>query len=543
MASSPLVSDAVLPERAGTPSDIAREALRQLASARLAPTPDNYARVYYEIAAPGERQAGGALSALREIATDLATRSPEASDASVALHRALDLGDWSRVRDVVLGQCGARAAPAAAPSLASPPIAPGAPLPPRGRPSRGDDAATWQKATEPCRVLLAEALLAYVTPDFGFSAPLVAEARQMTEQLRAAPSAAALQAVAAKLRVFLVRIGRAGEEHRSIQEGLLRLLQLLSANVSELLGDGGWMRGQVEAVAALTRGTLTLKAIAELESSLRDIAGRQGVLKQSLEQAKNAMKHMVATFIERIGELASNAGGYHDRLSGYCVEIEGAKDVGQLSALVVRIMEDTRGVQVDLGRSREELLAARRAVEQFQERTARLESELVMLSDRLQEDQLTRVLNRRGLSRVFAVESVRADRHRRALSLVMIDVDNFKALNDRLGHQAGDSALVHIAATIRASLRASDFIARYGGEEFVALLPETNVEQAMSVMRRVQRDLARNPFQYAGENVPITFSAGVAERVTGESEEALIARADRALYEAKKDGKNRLVPQ
>lgn len=519
------LSESGMTDAAGSPRAIARDALRQLAAMRMPPTPDNFARTYYEIALPGRpHPIGDALSALQALSDDLTAKGAATADIGVALRHALHGGDWPRVRTLILDT-----------------IASGASRRSDHRGGKQEAAVStevWTKATRACRDLLADALCGYVGPDLGFEAELVHEAASVARDIRAATTPETLQRLDAAVHALLVKTGRANRDHCAIQQALLRLLDLLCANVTEVVGDGSWISAQMEALAELTQGKLTLKAIADLEVGLRDISARQGTLKQSLEQAKDAMKQMVATFIERLGELASNAGGYHDRLASYCTEIEHAKDVGQLSSLIVRIMEDTRGVQLDLGRSREELLAARRAVEQFQERTNRLESELVMLSDRLQEDQLTRVLNRRGLTRAFAREASRADRHRRALSLAMLDIDDFKALNDRFGHQAGDSALVHVTETLRASLRVSDLIARYGGDELVVLLPETELDAALHVLQRVQSDLNRNPFQHGGRKVPITFSAGVAERVTGETEEALIARADAALYDAKKEGKN-----
>jgi diguanylate cyclase len=122
----------------------------------------------------------------------------------------------------------------------------------------------------------------------------------------------------------------------------------------------------------------------------------------------------------------------------------------------------------------------------------------------------------------------------------VLDVDDFKSLNDRLGHQAGDLALVHLARIVRRSIRPTDVISRYGGEEFVILLPETPIADAVNVMARVQRELTKRIFLHNHERVLITFSAGVAERAFGESQEDLIARADKALYHAKDAGKNRV---
>jgi diguanylate cyclase len=122
----------------------------------------------------------------------------------------------------------------------------------------------------------------------------------------------------------------------------------------------------------------------------------------------------------------------------------------------------------------------------------------------------------------------------------VLDIDNFKNINDALGHKTGDLALVHLARVVRQALRPSDVIARYGGEEFVILLGDTTAADAVNVMMRVQRELTKRFFLHNNERVLITFSAGVAQRVTGESQEDLIERADRALYRAKEAGKNRV---
>ncbi|WP_088177772.1 GGDEF domain-containing protein [Methylobacillus glycogenes] len=123
----------------------------------------------------------------------------------------------------------------------------------------------------------------------------------------------------------------------------------------------------------------------------------------------------------------------------------------------------------------------------------------------------------------------------------MMDIDHFKQINDSMGHATGDQALAHLASVIKESLRATDVIARYGGEEFIILLPGTAEKDAISVITRAQRELTRNFFMHDNNRVLITFSAGVAERRSGEAADAVIGRTDRALYRAKNSGRNRVI--
>jgi diguanylate cyclase len=125
------------------------------------------------------------------------------------------------------------------------------------------------------------------------------------------------------------------------------------------------------------------------------------------------------------------------------------------------------------------------------------------------------------------------------LAVGLIDVDNFKKLNDSLGHAAGDEALKALATQVRTQLRPADHVARYGGEEFVVLLPATGADEACEVLTRLQRSLSTGLFMHEGRDVFVTFSAGVTVWRAGEPLDAAIERADGALYEAKRAGKNR----
>ncbi|HJU99786.1 MAG TPA: GGDEF domain-containing protein [Burkholderiaceae bacterium] len=167
--------------------------------------------------------------------------------------------------------------------------------------------------------------------------------------------------------------------------------------------------------------------------------------------------------------------------------------------------------------------------------TRRLQTILELRSTR---DPLTQVLNRRGFADVYARERALMQRERRATSLISIDLDHFKSINDRYGHATGDRVLVHVAEVIGKALRASDHVARFGGEEFVVLLPDTGMERACSVAERIQ-DVLRAP---RDDGLPAyTASIGIACQLSAEEDlDGILQRADGALYRAKALGRDRI---
>ncbi len=155
-------------------------------------------------------------------------------------------------------------------------------------------------------------------------------------------------------------------------------------------------------------------------------------------------------------------------------------------------------------------------------------------------DPLTGVFSRRYLDNVLRREYERFQRYGHTLSFVIIDIDHFKKINDTLGHEAGDGALVHTCQIFSSCLRHCDTFGRYGGEEFVLLCPDTDVTLALEVAERLRRTLQEMPFHFNGAHVALSASFGVASLQAGDQVQTLLKRADLALYEAKQQGRNRV---
>ncbi|MHB8798665.1 MAG: sensor domain-containing diguanylate cyclase [Thermoanaerobaculia bacterium] len=209
--------------------------------------------------------------------------------------------------------------------------------------------------------------------------------------------------------------------------------------------------------------------------------------------------------------------------------VRSAADEARLGEELLRLTNElatTNREAVRRGRELERALARLHAANEVIERLART-------------DPLTLLANRRGLEEAIAHERDRAERTGEPLSVVALDLDLFKRVNDTWGHGVGDRLLSAVGEALRAGVRPYDVAARLGGEEFLLVLPATHRERAAHVAERLRARLA----QLVVEGLPerVTASGGVAEHARGETTEALLARADAALYEAKRLGRDRIV--
>jgi diguanylate cyclase (GGDEF)-like protein len=157
-------------------------------------------------------------------------------------------------------------------------------------------------------------------------------------------------------------------------------------------------------------------------------------------------------------------------------------------------------------------------------------------------DPLTRCYNRRALSEYLERDIAFARRHGGELSIIMLDIDDFKRINDMYGHQTGDDVLKEISSVVSSMVRKSDYLARYGGEEFVLVLPQTAQKHAVHLAEKIRKKIAGHRIESAGRPLSITSSFGVACYRNGQDSFTLVQKADEMLYRAKASGKNVVMP-
>ena len=370
---------------------------------------------------------------------------------------------------------------------------------------------------------------------------LVADATALAHKLRTATSRAAMEGLQAGIKRFAFRLELLAEDRVELRAGLLNLLQLLIENVGELVVEDRWLAGQMAIVSEIVAGPLSLRSIGDAENRLREVIFKQGQLKHSLNEARENLKQMLAGFVDHLAEFADSTSEYHDKIEICADRISAAEDISELEDVLAEVIRETKIIQLNAQRSRDELRSAKQSVDEAEQRIGELQVELDKASTLVRHDQLTGALNRRGLEEAFEKEAARAQRRQSTLCVALLDIDNFKKLNDTLGHDAGDAALIHLTTVIRETIRPQDTVARFGGEEFIILLPDTQLEDAQTALVRLQRELTRRIFLHDNNRQLITFSAGLSELRAGDTQASVSKRADEAMFAAKQAGKNRVV--
>jgi diguanylate cyclase len=586
------------------PSEIARETLRRLALGKKLPTPDNYRALYLEISGVPAVESFPERE-LKLLHAALPQTTLEQIRFARQLEAAIASGGWDTVRTTLTdflakscaepmnwpglvsdllqqfethysGVTSAQKKESLNQILAAPsspelvfsrlqsilrswaknsagnnmeiaaPVAPGVPVPTPMAPTANagglPDKPAWHGGIDELRELIAyliENTLSMVLHD---NPELAREATEISACVRAAHSAEDLAGLIERLKKLCYRAHFIAEDQAELSTALLHLIQLIMENISELVIDDQWLTGQMQVVRDLALPPLDLRRLDDVERRMKDVIVKQSSLKKNLNEAKDRLKLMLATFVDRLAVFSETTGDYHSKIESFSGKISKASDISELTDVLDEVMRETRVVQLNAARSRDELSAMRTRVNEAEREVSRLQNELTTTSELVRHDPLTGALNRKGMDEALEKEIGRLRRHGGTLSLALLDIDNFKKINDTRGHAAGDAALVHLVKVFQDTIRPQDTVSRYGGEEFVVLLPNTSIEDAIAAMTRVQRELTRKFFMHQNDKILITFSCGVAETKNEEDPHEALNRADAAMYLAKRAGKNRVVP-
>lgn len=492
-------------------SDAARETLLLLALRKLAPTPENYSAIYQEIS--GSPAAPHPASAA--FVHTFGQAPWIAADARRELSRLASLGSW--------------AAAFALACDASQPRPPAAPPPSRS--------ALFDDLREQI-ARMAEFVLPALGADDARIGPDVAA---LADFCRSSPDRSSLSQLKARLAGFNHRLSFVAADQSDIRKALLDMLRMVFENLAELTMDDAWLHGQVELLMAASKPPLALRRLDDARRRITDVIFKQAELKQQNILAQNEMKRLLATFLEKLSSMADLSGAHHRRIEQCAKEVGEAKDLASIGPAITEAIAATRALSLDALRARDELAQLKKKADSSASEVDRLRHALDAASTQARHDALTGALNRKGLDEAVERELARSRRTGGPLSVAMLDIDNFKSVNDRHGHPVGDSALAHLARVVRDALRPQDTLSRFGGEEFVVLMPDTSIAGALQAMERLQRALTRQFFMAGSDNILITFSAGVAQIGSDEAPMAAISRADQGMYRAKRSGKNKVV--
>ena len=547
----------------GRPAQLAKAALRRLAQDKQEPTPDNYARAYQ--AEQGITPAGGdSLASLIETIVrgierggkqwTLARKkdslqrvlSGSRGDANRLQQRLRQLvGSWESDNPADAAAASEETESAAEASAAVPEISPKAEV-------ASIESTTAEPVAAPAdaspRVVAALGqTVARALPSKESNGDLAAAIAHAARRIQ---NEGASEAAASEVEGLCERADWVLQHREHLFGQISGLCVELTASLTDLAEDDSWAQGQCDAMRLTVEEGLTARGIKSVNELLRNTRVKQAELRSERDGARDALKQLINRMLSELDELGSQTGRFHESVGRYADVIERADTLESLAGAVREMVEESRTVQGLVDQTQRRLHDEHARATDLSQRVCELEGELRRLSDEVSTDQLTQIANRRGLLQAFDIECSRLQRSALddptgtvtpGLAIGLLDIDNFKRLNDDLGHAAGDEALKALAAMVSKTLRPTDVVARYGGEEFVVLMPDTPVDEGQQILTRLQRSLTGGLFMHENKQVFVTFSAGVTGFRVGERIEEALERADVALYQAKRAGKNRTL--
>ncbi|MDD2448991.1 MAG: GGDEF domain-containing protein [Sulfurimonas sp.] len=282
-----------------------------------------------------------------------------------------------------------------------------------------------------------------------------------------------------------------------------------------------------------------------------------------IEQQENASKEQIATYLRESAQIIMNLDDKDITSKGFVESLfhnaykeiaersissyaNTNENIEKLTKLQEKTLVECNTQQIDLpsltSKFNEIQLHMSQEVKKANEIISQLTTQVKTLEEKSNLDSLTKVYNRRALSSHLKLLCSNSDLPYE-FHLLMLDIDDFKSINDKHGHLAGDKVLIFIANILKKTLREGDKVFRYGGEEFVIILNRVDSEHCEKITKRILEIISSNKLIYKGEGLRVTMSVGTTKYSAGDTPDSIIARADKALYKAKNSGKNQMVSE
>ncbi len=261
---------------------------------------------------------------------------------------------------------------------------------------------------------------------------------------------------------------------------------------------------------------------------------------EEIVQERDELKKIITILADSISSLLTSSGEFDNGLEECVARLQQAHSLTEVQEVRSLLLEQTLALQERTRRMFREIRQARAQVEDANRKIENLKRQMEKIKKEVVVDPLTRVYNRRAFDERLVQELQAFQRYGQPVSMLMIDIDHFKHINDSYGHRTGDGVLRILSEVMKKEIRDVDFLARYGGEEFVVILPHIDYLRALEAAERIRRKVEASRFTYKGKPFTVTISIGVGTMREDDTLESFVNRVDAALYEAKHQGRNRV---
>jgi diguanylate cyclase (GGDEF)-like protein len=323
---------------------------------------------------------------------------------------------------------------------------------------------------------------------------------------------------------------------------LLALGQTVLDFVGRVLPDLPEIEG-VLAHAKERLGTADPRGVQEIRIELASHFQRVQGATVPVQEQKTVIKGVLRTLADQLAQASAGSEKFEKNAQEIRRRLEAANDLTELRQLQDLLVREAGTAASEASRMRGQLGELSNQVNTSQQQIDTLERALVETRQAMNLDPLTRVPNRRAMNDWVESTLYPPGRPERGFSLLVLDLDHFKRVNDTHGHLAGDAVLAETAKRVKLGIRDMDMLARYGGEEFVLVLPDCDLHIARAVADRMCALVARKPVTHESVAIPVTTSIGVATKRPGEGFKEVFERADQCVYQAKQAGRNRAITE